>query len=230
MDTFGGSGALIVALEIKVSDGWTVSNHQYGGGHYSRNSKSHEDGSTNDGGKGSLTRKRVRKYLQGGTQILELKEKKDRFGLGFKPDYKQRRKEVEKHQEGRRAHLNGREVEWELMTFPPISQAFISRGLLIEESHQINAIHDEGLEQGNLEGRATYQRAMVNLFHDMMHKEIKVYVDDMIAKSQTEKEHIEVLRKLFLRLRKFQLELNPVKCIFGARSGKLLGFMVSERE
>ena len=33
---------------------------------------------------------------------------------------------------------------------------------------------------------ATYQRAMVTLFHDMMHKEIKVYVDDMIAKSQGE--------------------------------------------
>ena len=29
----------------------------------------------------------------------------------------------------------------------------------------------------------TYQRAMVMLFHDMMHKEIEVYVDDMIAKS-----------------------------------------------
>ena len=29
----------------------------------------------------------------------------------------------------------------------------------------------------------TYQRAMVTLFHDMMHKEIEVYVDDMIAES-----------------------------------------------
>ena len=28
---------------------------------------------------------------------------------------------------------------------------------------------------------ATYQRAMVALFHDMMHKDIEVYVDDMIA-------------------------------------------------
>ncbi|KAG8503553.1 hypothetical protein CXB51_001491 [Gossypium anomalum] len=75
----------------------------------------------------------------------------------------------------------------------------------------------------------TYQRAKVTLFHDMMHKEIEVYVDDMIAKSRIEKEHIEVLRKLFLRLRKFQLKLNPTKCIFGARSGKLLGFVVSEK-
>ncbi|KAA3458454.1 gag/pol polyprotein [Gossypium australe] len=76
---------------------------------------------------------------------------------------------------------------------------------------------------------ATYQRAMVALFHDMMHKEIEVYVDDMIAKSRTEKEHVEVLKKLFLRLRRFQLKLNPTKCTFGARSGKLLGFVVSEK-
>ena len=33
---------------------------------------------------------------------------------------------------------------------------------------------------------ATYQRAMTTLFHDLMHKEIEVYVDDMIAKSHTE--------------------------------------------
>ena len=33
---------------------------------------------------------------------------------------------------------------------------------------------------------ATYQRDMKTLFHDLMHKEIEVYVDDMIAKSQTE--------------------------------------------
>ncbi|KAG8473516.1 hypothetical protein CXB51_035657 [Gossypium anomalum] len=67
---------------------------------------------------------------------------------------------------------------------------------------------------------ATYQRAM----------EIEVYVDDMIAKSRTENEHVQVLRKLFLRLRKFQLKLNPAKCTFRARSGKLLGFVVSEKE
>ena len=35
---------------------------------------------------------------------------------------------------------------------------------------------------------ATYQWAMVTLFHDMMHKEIEVYVDDMIAKSHIAKD------------------------------------------
>ena len=70
---------------------------------------------------------------------------------------------------------------------------------------------------------------MVTLFHDMMHKEIEVYVDDMLAKSQDEDEHVMNLRKLFERLRKFQLKLNLAKCTFGATSGKLLGFVVSKK-
>ena len=35
---------------------------------------------------------------------------------------------------------------------------------------------------------ATYRWAMVTMFHDMMHKEIEVYVDDMIAKSHIAKD------------------------------------------
>ena len=76
---------------------------------------------------------------------------------------------------------------------------------------------------------ATYQRAMVTLFHDMIHKEIEVYVDDMISKSQIEEEHLIHLLKLFERLGKFRLRLNPNKCTFGVRSGKLLGFIVREK-
>ena len=37
------------------------------------------------------------------------------------------------------------------------------------------------------------------------------------------------LKKLFERLRKFQLKLNLAKCTFGATSKKLLGFVVSKR-
>ncbi|XP_038678394.1 uncharacterized protein LOC119979838, partial [Tripterygium wilfordii] len=76
---------------------------------------------------------------------------------------------------------------------------------------------------------ATYQRAMVTLFHDMMHREVEVYVDDMIAKSKEGEDHIVNLQKLFDRLRKHQLKLNPAKCTFGATSGKLLGFIVSRK-
>ncbi|PKI60424.1 hypothetical protein CRG98_019188, partial [Punica granatum] len=37
------------------------------------------------------------------------------------------------------------------------------------------------------------------------------------------------LKRLFDRLKEYKLRLNPAKCTFGARSGKLLGFVVSER-
>ena len=76
---------------------------------------------------------------------------------------------------------------------------------------------------------AIYQRAMVTLFHDMIHHEIKVYVDDMIAQSRTTQDHLTDLRKLFQCLKKYQLRLNPNKCAFGVTSGKLLGFIVSDR-
>ena len=75
---------------------------------------------------------------------------------------------------------------------------------------------------------ATCQRAMTTLLHDLIHKEIEVYVDDMISKSQIEEGHIEDLLKLFQRLWKYCLRLNPNKCTFGVRLGKLLGFIVSQ--
>ena len=74
-----------------------------------------------------------------------------------------------------------------------------------------------------------YQRAMVTLFHDMIHHEIEIYVDDMIAKSRTTQDHLTDLRKLFQRLKKYQLRLNSNKCAFGVTSRKLLGFIVSDR-
>ena len=75
----------------------------------------------------------------------------------------------------------------------------------------------------------TFQQAMVALFHNMMHQEIDVYVDDMIAKSKTKEEHLVNLRKLFKRLRKYRLRLNPTKCTFGVKSRKLLDFIVSKK-
>ena len=54
-------------------------------------------------------------------------------------------------------------------------------------------------------------------------------MDDMIAKSKTEEERLVNLWKLFERLRKYRLRLNPAKCTFGVKSGKLLGFIVSQK-
>ena len=36
---------------------------------------------------------------------------------------------------------------------------------------------------------ATYQRETTTLFHDMMHRDVEVYVDDMIMKSCDKVDH-----------------------------------------
>ena len=38
--------------------------------------------------------------------------------------------------------------------------------------------------------RATYHKVMVTLLHNMMHKEVETYVNDMMAKSKGEEDHI----------------------------------------
>ena len=76
---------------------------------------------------------------------------------------------------------------------------------------------------------ATYQRATTTIFHEMMHRDVEVYVDDMIVKSQDRVDHLAALERFFEMIRQFRLRLNPKKCTFEVTSGKLLGYMVSER-
>ncbi|XP_070058161.1 uncharacterized protein [Nicotiana tomentosiformis] len=75
----------------------------------------------------------------------------------------------------------------------------------------------------------TYMRAMTTIFHDMMHKEIEVYVDDVIIKSNKQVDHMRDLKTFFELLRRYNLRLNPAKCAFGVPSWKLLDFIVSRR-
>ena len=75
---------------------------------------------------------------------------------------------------------------------------------------------------------ATYQRVATTLFHDIMHRDVEVYVDDMIVKSRDKVDHLATLQRFFERIRRFRLRLNPKKCTFGVTSRKLLGHIVSE--
>ena len=77
--------------------------------------------------------------------------------------------------------------------------------------------------------RATYQRAMMAIFHDMIHIDMDVYVDDILVKSKTRTKHPQALARILQRSREHKLKMNPKKCVFGVFSSKLLGFIVSKR-
>lgn len=68
---------------------------------------------------------------------------------------------------------------------------------------------------------------MLLLFHDMIHKKIEVYVNDIVVKSKKALNYLFHLKRLFECLYKYNLKLNPVKCAFGVTFKKLLGFLVS---
>jgi len=48
---------------------------------------------------------------------------------------------------------------------------------------------------GLINAGATYQRGMTKIFRDMIHKEIEVYVDDMIVKSGTTEDMLSTYRR-----------------------------------
>jgi hypothetical protein len=76
---------------------------------------------------------------------------------------------------------------------------------------------------------ATYQRAIQMCFADQLHRNVEAYVDDMVVKTRDSDNLIADLEETFSSLRRFQWKLNPTKCVFGVPSGKLLGFIVSNR-
>lgn len=76
---------------------------------------------------------------------------------------------------------------------------------------------------------ATYQRMVNRLFRELLGIAMEAYVDDMVVKSKQQGSHSEDLRRCFEIMREFNLRLNPKKCTFAVKTGKFLGFMMSER-
>jgi hypothetical protein len=76
---------------------------------------------------------------------------------------------------------------------------------------------------------ATYQRTMTVMFYDMMHREIEDYVDDIVVRSKTRKDHFGILKKVFERCQLYKLKMNPFKCALGVSAYKFLGFLVHQR-
>ena len=86
---------------------------------------------------------------------------------------------------------------------------------------------------------ATYQRCMQQCFavqiepldqSDQAERPkltIAVYVDDIVVKTAQACDLIANLAVTFMNLRRFNIKLNPKKCVFGVPKGMLLGYIMS---
>jgi len=76
---------------------------------------------------------------------------------------------------------------------------------------------------------ATYQRMMDRILQPLLGRNVESYVDDMVVTSTRNETHASDMQELFNTINKYQLKLNPEKCVFGVKARKFLGFMLTKR-
>ncbi|XP_072074432.1 uncharacterized protein [Arachis hypogaea] len=79
---------------------------------------------------------------------------------------------------------------------------------------------------------ATYQGLMDKVFAKQIGRNIEVYVDDMVAKTQIGHDHISDLIEIFGQIRQYNMRLNPEKCAFavqGVTDWAISSALVTER-
>jgi hypothetical protein len=62
---------------------------------------------------------------------------------------------------------------------------------------------------------ATYQRAINLIFHELLGNTMEVYIDDIVVKLVEFGSHIDDLHKVFDKMCRYGLKMNPCKCGFG---------------
>ena len=75
---------------------------------------------------------------------------------------------------------------------------------------------------------ATFQRAMDMAFAKEIHDFLVINLDDITVFSKLDNEHLDHMRQVFIKCRKFGISLNPTKSLFGLEEGKLLGHIISK--
>jgi hypothetical protein len=83
----------------------------------------------------------------------------------------------------------------------------------------------EGLKNAG----STFSRLTKTVLESEVGRNIFTYVDDIVVASKNKVDHLADLAETFANMRDARLRLNPEKCVFGIRQGKILGYLVSHR-
>lgn len=65
-------------------------------------------------------------------------------------------------------------------------------------------------------------------FTKEIHDFLVIYLDDITVFSKSNNQHLDHLRQVFIKCRKFGISLNPQNSLFGLEEGKLLGHIISK--
>ena len=84
------------------------------------------------------------------------------------------------------------------------------------------------LSQGLANAPACFQRLMETVFSDMNLTQLIIFLDDIHIHAKSPQELEERTVRVLERLCKYNLKLDPTKCVFGATEVKHLGYVISE--
>jgi hypothetical protein len=76
---------------------------------------------------------------------------------------------------------------------------------------------------------ATYQRCMQACLKNQIDRNIEVYVDEIVIKTNKADSLLDDLCETFDNLDRYNIKLNPKKCSFGIPTGQLLWYLILER-
>jgi hypothetical protein len=83
----------------------------------------------------------------------------------------------------------------------------------------------EGLKNAD----STFSRLTKKALKNQVGHNVFTYVDDIVVANKSKEDHLSELAETFANMHKARLRLNPEKCIFRVRQGKILGYLVSHR-
>jgi hypothetical protein len=85
------------------------------------------------------------------------------------------------------------------------------------------------MPEGLKNAESTFSRLTKTVLEGQVGRNIFTYVDDIVVASRSKEDHLANLAETFANMRDARLRLNPEKCVFGVRQGKILGYLVSHR-
>ncbi|KAL0423218.1 UNVERIFIED_CONTAM: Retrovirus-related Pol polyprotein from transposon gypsy [Sesamum radiatum] len=109
----------------------------------------------------------------------------------------------------------------EMLSFLDAYQGYNQIPLAPEDQEKASFVTDQGVFCYNVmpfglkNAGATYQRLVNHMFQNQIGRNMEVYIDDMLVKSEKEQDHIKDLEECFQILTTFGMKLNPAKCTFG---------------
>ena len=84
------------------------------------------------------------------------------------------------------------------------------------------------MEFGLINASATFQGDMDTNFRGLINKSVVIYLHEITAFSRQTTNHVNDLKQVFERCKKYGISLSPKKSYFSLDEGKLLGFIVSK--